>query len=243
MKGWTLQEKTCSVVWIEPHRLLAGGRSRPNAGLPTEDQLAQVLSALPAGPTSWVLDDRWCPSLLVRNLVDLPSGAEPREAFFRWRYTQSLALQGNWSVQALSLGEESWLLAGISAETRESWLQLALRLQRPIHALMPRWLWAYNQLAPSREAPGLLLSLCDEGDGTYSGTLAAWGQQLTLLRQWPEGLNPEGWWAERILPSLAFLQRDARVPQELMYLGAPTWPDGPLPCRRFPSEIPTQEAR
>lgn len=236
-----IRTQTASTLWIEPHRIVAAAKSRPSEGLPDLDRLAQVLTELPLGPTSWILDDRWAPSLLIREPMELPAGIEAREAFFRWKFTQTLALDGAWTVQALDLGGGAWLLAGLPETQREDWIQLGARLQRPIASLVPRWLWAYNRLAPSRERPGMLLSLCPEPNGGHSGTLVAWGQQLCLLRHWAEPESPEGWWEARIQPSAAFLQRESRQPMDLTVLGLPAWPEGSIPASCFPGEIPAQE--
>lgn len=237
-----LRTQSATTLWIEPHRILAGGKSRPCSGLPDPDRLAQVLTELPQGPTSWILDDRWAPSLLVREPMELPAGVEAREAFFRWKFTQTLALEGAWNVQALDLGGGAWLMAGLPEALREEWIQLALRLQRPIASLVPRWLWAYNRVASSRERPGMLLSLCPEPDGSCSGTLAAWGQQLCLLRHWSDPVAPETWWETRIQPSAAYLQRESRQPMDLVVLGVSQWPEGAIPVTRIPGEVPAQEA-
>jgi hypothetical protein len=209
---------------------------------PGEDQLAQILTGLPQGPSTWVVDDLWAPSLLLKDFLELPSGAEARDAFFRWRYAQHLALDEPQSVQALELEAASWLLVGMPQASREAWLQLALRLGRPIHALIPRWLWIYNRLATGLQAPGLLLSLSQDEDGYLTGSLAAWGRTLTLLRQWHEPASREVWMEERVLPTAAFLQRENRSPQELLVWGVRSWPEGAMPVRILPFEIPVQEA-
>ncbi len=201
-----------------------------------------ALQGLPAGPTHWVVDDAWIPSVLLRDIVEIPAGSEAREAFFKWRFGQTLALEGPQAVQSLSLGENAWLLAGIPEALRESWLQVSLTLGRPIRSLQPRWLWLYNRLAASREVPGMLLSLCPADAGTFTGTLAAWGRNLALLRQWTEPATPDAWIQERVLPSSAYLQRDSRSPQELLVWGAAEWPECPVPARILRPEIPAQEA-
>jgi len=231
------------MVWLEPHRVHAGGTSQPSEGWPTEEKLALALGSLPVAPTSWVVDDLWAPSLLLRDIVELPARTEEREAFFRWRFTQALALQEPQSVQALLLEEGTWLLAGLNQERREALVQTALRLGRPIHALVPRWLWIYNRLASAQEAPAMLLSLCAMGDGRFIGTLAAWGRTLCLLRQWSEPATPEEWMSERVLPSAAFLQRDGRTAQQMWIWGAHDWPEASIPVRILQPEIPAQEAR
>lgn len=231
------------MVWLEPHRVHAGGSHAPLDGWPGEDQLASVLANLPPGPTSWVLDDLWAPALLLRDIVELPVRAEEREAFFRWRFSQTLALEEPQSVQALLLEEGTWLLAGLGHARKEALVQTALRLNRPIHALVPRWLWVYNRLAPVQEAPGMLLSLTPVGEGRYAGTLAAWGRTLCLLRQWADPASPETWMSERVLPSAAFLQREGRPPRQLWIWGAPEWPEATIPTRVLQPEIPAQEGR
>jgi hypothetical protein len=210
---------------------VAGTHRRPLTGPPTEDQLAQALTALPAGPTRWVVDDLWTPSLLIRDLTELPRGAEAQEAFFRWRFMQALALETPHFVQAMEVETGVWLAAGIREELRDSMLQLGLKLDRSLHVLTPRWLHLYNLLAPSLELPGLLLSLSPSGSGRYAGTLVAWGRTLCLLRQWSEPLAPEAWIEERIAPSAAFLQRESRTPQQLIIWGAPAWPESALTTR------------
>lgn len=230
------------MVCLEPHRVHAGGRTKPAEGLPSEDLLAQVLSDLPKGPTKWIVDDLSAPALLLKDFVELPAGPEAKDAFFRWRYAHYLALEAPQSVQALEVEEASWLLVGMPEPLRESWLQLALRLGRPIHSLLPRWLWIYNRLAPSLQAPGLLLSLAPDRDGNCTGTLAAWGRTLTLLRQWGDPAAPGTWMEERVAPTIAFLQREDRAPKELFVWGARDWPEGPLATRLLPFEIPAQEA-
>ena len=231
MKLPLLQTPDASLLWLEAHRIQAGNHRRPLGGLPTEDQLAQALAALPQGPTRWVVDDLWAPSILLRDLVELPKGAEAQEAFFRWRFAQSLALEEPYFVQALEVEPGAWLAAGIREGLRDSLLQLGLRMDRTLHSLTPRWLHLYNLLAPTLAMPGLLLSLSPAGDGRYAGTLAAWGRTLCLLRQWTEPLDPQGWYEERIAPSAAFLQRESRSPQQLVIWGAPTWPETGLPTR------------
>jgi len=201
-----------------------------------------MLGNLPAGPTQWVVDDAWVPSLLLRDIVELPAAAEARDNFFRWRYGQDLVTDSPQFVQALALPDNAWLLAGMPQELRETWVQLATAAGRPMRGLQPRWLWLYNRLAPSREVPGLLLSLAPRGDGLYAGTLAAWGRGLTLLRQWPDPAPPEAWNQERVLPTIAYLQRDARSPQEIHVWGAAHWPACGVPVKLLQPEIPAWEA-
>jgi len=226
-----LQAPVASLVWLEAHRIYAGAHRRTLSGFPAEDQLAQALAALPQGPTRWVLDDLWTPSILLRDLTELPKGAEAQEAFFRWRFTQALALDEPHFVQALEVEAGTWLASGIREPFRETLLQLGLRLDRNLHAITPRWLHLYNLLAPTLDLPGMLLSLSPAGQGRYAGTLVAWGRTLCLLRQWTEPLDPQGWNEERITPSAAFLQRESRTPQSLAIWGAPAWPDAGLPTR------------
>lgn len=234
MKNTLFKTPDASLLWLEAHRLWAGAQHRVLTGFPSEDQLAQALTALPQGPTRWVLDDLWCPSILLRDLVELPKGAEAQEAFFRWRFTQALALPDPHFVQALEVEPGTWLTAGLREELRDSLLQLGLRLDRTLHGLTPRWLHLFNLLAPAQNLPGMLLSLSPDGQGRYAGTLVAWGRTLCLLRQWPEPLDPAGWIEERIVPSAAFLQRESRPPQQVFIWGAPAWPDLGLPVAILP---------
>jgi hypothetical protein len=220
-----------SLLWLEAHRVAAGPYRHAIQGLPDEAQLAPALVALPAGPTRWVVDDLWTPSLLLRDLTELPRGAEAQEAFFRWRFTQALALETPHFVQALEVEPATWLASGIREDFRDSLLQLGTRLERNLHALTPRWLHLYNLLAPTLAMPGMLLSLSPVGPDRYAGTLVAWGRTLCLLRQWSEPLSPEAWQEERLATSAAFLQRESRTPQQLLVYGARTWPKGEIPVR------------
>lgn len=241
MNSSRISGRPASVIWLEPQKVIAGGHLRALSEPATEDHLIMALQGLPPGPTRWVVDDAWVPSILLRDIVEVPGGSEAREQFFAWRFSQSLGLEPPHVVQALALGENAWLLAGIEKNLREAWLQASLTLGRPIRSLMPRWLWLYNRLAPSRTMPGILLSLCETPDG-YTGTLAAWGRHLALLRQWVEPASPEAWIQDRILPSAAYLQRDSRSPQELVVWGATAWPECSIPTRVLKTEIPAQEA-
>jgi hypothetical protein len=238
----TFGPKEASILWIEPNRLHGSGQSKVLQGLPDDDTLAVALNNLGAGPTYWIVDDLLAPAVLLRDVLELPPGAEAQEAFFRWRYAQQLALEGAHAVQATKVGEATYLLAGLPQDLRDRWLQLAARLGRTVHRMVPRWLWLYNRLAPTRELPGMLLSLCPAGNGTYTGTLAAWGRDLALLRQWAEPADPETWLSERVMPSSAFLARENRSPQELWIWGAPAWPTGALPHHLLQPEIPASEA-
>ncbi|WP_291271833.1 hypothetical protein [Geothrix sp.] len=237
-----LQAPETSLLWLEAHRLAAGTHRRPLAGLPTEDQLAQALAALPLGPTRWVVDDLWTPSVLLRDQAELPRGAEAQEAFFRWRFSQSLALEEPHFVQAIEIEPGTWLASGIREDLRDSLLQLGLRLDRNLHAITPRWLHLYNLLAPTLDLPGMLLSLSPAGGNRYAGSLVAWGRTLCLLRQWSEPLDPQGWNEERIAPSAAFLQRESRTPQSLHVWGAPSWPDAGIPTRILDDRFAMAEA-
>jgi hypothetical protein len=190
-----------------------------------------------------VVEDLWTPSVLLRDLTELPRGAEAQEAFFKWRFTQSLALDSPHFVQALEIESGIWLASGIREELRESMLQVALHLDRTVHSLTPRWLYLYNQMAPSLNLPGMLLSLSPMDSGRYAGTLVAWGRTLCLLRQWSEPLDPEGWIEERIAPSAAFLQRESRTPQQLFVWGASAWPETSLPTKIIDERSLLGEAR
>ena len=243
MKRPILATPDASLLWLEGHRIIAGAHRQVLHGPPTDDQLAQALTALPLGPTHWVMEDLWTPSVLLRDLTELPRGAEAQEAFFRWRFMQALALETPHFVQAMEVEAGVWLASGIREELRESVLQLGLRLDRNVHSLTPRWLHLYNLLAPTLNLPGILLSLSPSNSGGYAGTLVAWGRTLCLLRQWNEPLDPEGWLEERIAPSAAFLQRESRTPQQLIIWGASKWPESSLPMRLLDERFLQGETR
>lgn len=221
-----------ALLWMEAHRLMAATHHRPMQGPPSEDQLAQALTALPEGPSAWVVDDLWAPALLARDIAQLPSGGEARDAFFRWRFQQAFGAEAPWAVQATQLEDGPWLLSGLPEATRGAWMALAQRLNRPIASLQPRWLWLFNRLAPSLDMPGMLLSLTRAGNGRYAGTLAAWGRGLCLLRQWEDPVPAEAWNEERLAPSAAFLQRESRSPQMIHVWGA----EGPWPYLGIPTQ-------
>ncbi len=242
MSFLNLSPRQARVMWLEPHRLVVNGQTRPSSGLPTEEALAQALTALPLGPTKWIIDDLWAPSAILRDIVEAPGSGEAREQFFRWKYVQALALEGAQSVQTLPMGEAAWLAVGIPAEIRDAWIALATKLNRPIHALIPRWLWLYNRLAPTQELPGMLLSLCPHPEGGFTGTLAAWSRHLNLLRQWSDPASEEVWMEERVMPTASYLTREGRGPKDLWVWGAPSWPASELHTRTVQPAIPTQEA-
>ena len=67
--------KHASMVWLEPHRVHAGGQAHRRSGPPeATEELVRLLAALPPGPTQWVVDDAWIPSLLLRDIVEVPAG-------------------------------------------------------------------------------------------------------------------------------------------------------------------------
>ncbi len=218
---------------LESHRIWAGPHRRALGGPPTDDQLATALTSLPEGPSQWVVDDLWAPSLLLRDVNELPDGEEARAAFWNWRFQQGLGLSEPHAVQSLQVEPGVWLMGGLPESLKSRWIATAIQVGRPIRHLVPRWLALYNHLAPKQNAPGMLLSLAPHHDGGYTGTLAAWGHQLCLLRQWKDPLSPEGWMEERVLPSLAFLQRESRHPQTLYLYGAQHWPETGVPTVRL----------
>lgn len=222
-----------SLVWLEAHRLLAGTARTTLSGMPDEAQFLDALGSLPQGPSRWVVDDLWVPSLLLRDLAELPKGAEAQEAFLRWRFTQALALEEPHFVQAMAVEPGVWLACGVREELRDLFLRVGAAAERHVHALIPRWLHLYNLVAPEQQMPGMMLSLSPAGQGRFAGTLVAWGRTLCLVRQWSEPLDPAGWMEDRIAPSAAFLQRESRPPQQLLVYGAPHWPAGSLPLRQL----------
>ena len=70
----SLRPRQASMVWLEPHRVHAGGTQRALSGPLTGEALAPALANLPPGPTHWVVDDAWIPSLLIRDIVEIPAG-------------------------------------------------------------------------------------------------------------------------------------------------------------------------
>jgi len=242
MRLFPIKASLGNIVWIEPNMIAIGGKVRITEGLPTEDQLALAMNSIPAGPTKWILDDIIAPSVIVKDIAEVPKGAEARESFFKWKYAQSLAVEGAYSVQGLSLGEQGWLLAGMPLALQETWINLAAKLGKPIHVMIPRWLWLYNRAASTREIPGVLLSLCQLENNKYTGSIATWGRNLSLVRQWSDAANINVWMSERIEPTIAYLQRDSKTPMELLVWGPDDWPGGPIPHKVFESIIPSQEA-
>jgi len=242
MKLFSIGNNSGSIVWVEPNRIVAGGRARAADGHATEDQMAQALSALPPGPTKWILDDLIAPSVIAKDIAEVPKGGEAREAFFRWKYGQLLAVEGTYSVQGHPLGEQGWLLSGMPLHLYDSWIDLAARLGRPAHLMVPRWLWLFNRVASTREAPGMLLSLRKTENGGFNGSIATWGRALSLVRQWQDAANISTWMYDRIEPTAAFLQRDGAAPAEMLVWGSDSWPNGSIPHKVFQSAIPSQEA-
>jgi hypothetical protein len=108
--------------------------------------------------------------------------------------------------------------------------------------MIPRWLWLYNRAAATREKPGMLVSLFKIDGDKYTGSLATWGRTLSLLRQWPDAADIRTWLSDRIEPTVAYLQRDGRMPTEMLVWGPNDWPSGNIPHKVFQSEIPNQEA-
>ena len=143
-----------SLLWLEAHRVVAGSHRRPLSGAPTDDQLSQALAALPPGPTRWVVEDLWTPSILLRDLTELPKGAEAQEAFFRWRFMQALALETPHFVQALEVEPGIWLASGIPAAagqysgTLVAWGRTLCLLRQWSEPLSPE-AWLEERIAPS----------------------------------------------------------------------------------------------
>jgi hypothetical protein len=242
MKPFNFKAAQGSVVWIEPNRLVVASRTISTNGLPTEDQLGRALMSLPAGPTKWILDDLVAPSMVVKDIVEVPKGSDAKESYFRWKFAQALAVEGNYMVQGLSLGDQGWLLVGMPRDMQEAWVNLAAKVGRPVHVMIPRWLWLYNRAASTREKPGMLLSLLKTDENLFTGSLVTWGKTLSLLRQWPDAADIRTWLSDRIEPTVAFLGRDGRTPAELLVWGLNDWPNGNIPHMVFQSDIPSREA-
>ena len=231
-----------NIVWIEPNKIVVNGRERTADEIPSEGQLTAALNSIPPGPTKWILDDALTPSALVKDIMEVPRGSEARDAFFRWKFGQVLAVDGQYSVQGVPLGEHGWLLAGMPLDLQDAWTNLAAKLGRHVHAMVPRWLWLYNRVAATREMPGMLLSLCHSGNGEYTGSIVSWWKTLTLVRQWSDAAPAGSWISDRIEPTIAFLQRDGKTPMELLVWGPDDWPKCPLPHKVFQPAIASQEA-
>lgn len=242
MRLFNFKSTLGSTVWIEPSRVVAGGRSIATNGFPTETQLGQVLMSLPTGPTKWILDDLIAPSMVVKDIIEVPKGSEAKESFFKWKFAQALAVEGNYVVQGLSLGDQGWLLVGMPRDLQEAWVNLAAKMGRPVHVMIPRWLWLYNRAAATREKPGMLVSLLQTEGNLFTGSVATWGKTLSLLRQWPDATDIRTWLSDRIEPTMAFLGRDGRSPMELLVWGLNDWPNGNIPHMVFQSDIPAREA-
>ena len=242
MSIMSLRSKRASVVWVDSNYICADGSCHSFFEANMMQQLVQVMVALPIKRTSWIIDDAWAPSLLLREIIEVPSDTSVRESFFRWRYTQDLALDIPMVVQSLDLGSNIWLLSGIQQGHLDTWNQLAKTSGCSICRLMPRWAWLYNYLAPTLEVPGLLLSLAAVGNEMFTGTLVAWKDSLVLLRQWTDSAPIEVWNNERILPSIAYLQREGCLPQKLYIWGSSHWPDCGISIQIIRIEIPTWEA-
>jgi len=236
---WNRQRR---VLWLEQGHRAVTEFLNDSSGLPSEESLAMMLSAIPTGPTRWIVDDLWTPALILGDFLEVPRGVEAQDGFMRWRYTQQLGLEEPQFVQSLLVGDASWLLLGMPQSLRDLWLQMALKLGRPIHSLLPRWLWVFNRLAPSLNRPGMLLSLSEVEEGSFTGSLLAWGQSLTLIRQWREPAPSNCWFEERILPTAAYLHREGRTPQDLLVWGAREWSGGSIPAQLLPRDIPQFEA-
>src|SRR6516225_8814076 len=101
------RSRQASMVWLEPQRVHAGGQFHLLPAGPAAEDLGRVLAGLPAGPTLWVVDDGWIPTLLLRDIVQLPSAAEEREKFFQWRYKQDLPTEAPQHVQALAMADNA----------------------------------------------------------------------------------------------------------------------------------------
>lgn len=236
-----MKQKYISIVWIESGSARVGGNWHNISETDATQQLARAISMLPFKKTRWIVDDTLVPSLLLRELVDVPKSAEMRDAFFSWRYSQSLGLDDSQFVQALNLEKDTWLLSGIQQQKLDIWSQSAMIAGHSINQLVPRWVWLYNRLAPTREFSGILLSLGTLGNGTFNGTLIAWKDSIVLLRQWTDYVSIEEWNRDRVCPTIAYLQREGYSPQELHVWGSDYWPDCGISTKIIQPEIPVRE--
>lgn len=241
MNIMSLRSKYASTIWLEANRIYASGQFHYFSENSMLEEIAETLKKLPVTPTHWIVDDALMPSLLLHNVNEAPPDTDTKNAFFNWHYNQSLCLDSPHFVQALNVEENTWLLVGLHQDLMDSWLKLADSANRPICSLMPRWVWIYNRLASTQEAPGLLLSITSSDNKTFTGTLVAWGKNLVLLRQWQDPITIDDWNNERVIPTIVYLQRESCLPRELNVWGSADWPDCGIPIKIIQPEIPTQE--
>jgi hypothetical protein len=235
------RSKYASVVWIEPKRVCVDSKYYNFCEKDTLHQLSQVIAPLPFKQTYWIVDDALVPTLLLHGITELSPDSRTRDAFFSWRYSQILGLDTPQIVQALKLEEAVWLLSGVDRQQFDTWNQLSIIAGHHICKLLPRWAWLYNRLAPTREVPGILLSLSAADNETFTGTLVAWKNNLFLLRQWTESASVDVWNMERVLPTIAYLKREGCSPQELCVWGSTCWPDCGIYTQIIQPEIPSRE--
>ena len=233
--------KHASTIWLEANHIYASGQFRHFSENSMLEEITKTLETLPIAPTYWIVDDVLMPSLLLHDVTEVPPDADTKDAFFNWRYNQSLCLDSPHFVQALNVEEDTWLLVGLHQDLMDSWLKLAESVNRPMYSLVPRWAWIYNRLASTQEAPGLLLSITSSDNKTFTGTLVAWRENLVLLRQWHDPITIDNWNNERVIPTIAYLQRESCLPRELNVWGSADWPDCGIPIKIIQPEIPTQE--
>jgi hypothetical protein len=237
----SLRLKHASTVWLEINRIYAGGQCYYFTENSMLEVITKALHALPAAPTYWIIDDLIMPALLLYNVTELPQDAVTRDEFLNWRYHQYLCLDLPHFVQSINIEQDTWLLVGLRQELMDTWLKLAESINRPIYSMMPRWVWLYNRLAPTRESPGLLLSIASSDGKSFTGSLIAWKKNLVLLRQWHDPISIDKWNDERIIPTIAYLQRELCSPAELNIWGSANWPDCGIPIKIIQPEIPTKE--
>jgi len=76
---------------------------------------------------------------------------------------------------------------------------------------------------------------------TFTGTLAAWDDNLVLPRQWTDSASIEEWHRYRVLPTIAYLEHEKFLPKELYVWGSSSWPDCGICVKIIQSEIPIRE--
>ena len=170
--------KHASMVWLEPRRVHAGGQFHPFPAPRPRTSWPGSWQGLPPGPTRWVVDDAWVPTLLLRDIVELPAGAEAREAFFKLALHPGPA-PGRAPVRPGPRPGRERLAPGGHAPGPPGELGPGRRRRGPAHA-PPRAPLALA-LQPAGAHPGGARACCcpcaPPGDGAYTGTLAAWGRE------------------------------------------------------------------
>jgi len=71
-----------SIVWLGLDSVRVEGKCNHFSETDIIQQLAEVMISVPFKQTLWIVDDTLVPSLLLREIVDVPKSAELRDTFF-----------------------------------------------------------------------------------------------------------------------------------------------------------------